>query len=196
VEVVAEKGYEATTVDDVIARAGVGADEFYRRFSDLEDCALKAYEAFIADFKWRVGTAYARQPEWRTALRAAAYATADWMTEMPKLVPFGTVEVLAMKSEMARVRREEVFIYCAGLIDEGRKAAADPDAIPPGAAMVAIGSIMQLLTHKVQKGAEIDPHGITPEMMYAVVRTYLGEAVAREEFSAPRPDPVDYEALR
>src|ERR687887_1541556 len=43
VEVVAEKGYAATTVADIIARAGVSRTTFYQQFKDKEDCFLQAY---------------------------------------------------------------------------------------------------------------------------------------------------------
>jgi AcrR family transcriptional regulator len=189
VDLSVERGYEQVRVEDVVERAGVGAEEFQRRYTGKEDCALRVFETLAAEFEWRVGTAYNRESEWRSALRAAAGAAADWMLEVPNVVRFGTVEVLAMESEMARVRREEAFAYCAGLIDRGREEAPDRDAIPEGAAAVAIGSIMHLLTHRLQRGDEVDPHAIIPELMYGVVRPYLGEEIARQELEMPRPEP-------
>jgi AcrR family transcriptional regulator len=44
VEVVAEKGYAATTVADVTGRAGVSRTTFYQQFKDKEDCFLVAYQ--------------------------------------------------------------------------------------------------------------------------------------------------------
>lgn len=41
---VAEKGYAATTVADVIARAGVSRKTFYAEFKDKENCYLAAYQ--------------------------------------------------------------------------------------------------------------------------------------------------------
>jgi AcrR family transcriptional regulator len=185
VDVAAEQGYEAATVEAVLERAGVARREFDERFAGKEDCALKTFEAFIADYEWRVGGVYAAFSDWRTGLRAAAYATADWQVEFPNVVRFGVVEVLKADSEMARVRREEVFRFGAGLIDGGRAEAVEP--VGESTAVVAIGSIMQLLTQRLQVGAEVRAHGIVPEMMYAVVRPYLGEAAAREELTMPRP---------
>src|SRR6266498_5249021 len=44
IEVVAEKGYAATTVADVIGRAGVSRTTFYEQFKDKEDCFLIAFQ--------------------------------------------------------------------------------------------------------------------------------------------------------
>jgi AcrR family transcriptional regulator len=43
VDVVAEKGYVAATVADIIAVAGVSRTTFYQQFKDKEDCFLHAY---------------------------------------------------------------------------------------------------------------------------------------------------------
>lgn len=184
---VAERGAEAS-VEEVLARSGVSGDEFSQRYASLEDCALDAYERQIAIFKRRIGTAFNAQPDWRSSLRAAAYETADWMEEDMQLISFGMTGVLGMNSELARVRREEIFAFCAQLVDRGRTEPGSKVGDDDGAAaMFAIGSIIQLLTHRLQEGGPVDPRGIVPEMMYTVVRAYLGEEVAREELSLPRP---------
>jgi hypothetical protein len=90
-----------------------------------------------------------------------------------------------MKSEIARISREEVFFFCGALIDLGR---TEPGADVPddmSAAMFAIGAIVQLLTRRLQGDSPIEPHATVPEMLYTVVRTYLGEEAAREELTPP-----------
>jgi hypothetical protein len=185
VEEVFERGRQASA-PGLIARSGVPASEFHQRHDTLEDCALDAYERFIASFKRRVGGAFNAGSDWRDSLRAAAYETADFMEESPALVGFGMTGVLEMNNELARVRREEVFVFCADLIDRGRTEPSEIEA-DEAAAMFAIGSIMQLLTFRLQSGGPIEPHAIVPEMMYAVVRAYKGEAAAQEELEMPRP---------
>jgi AcrR family transcriptional regulator len=43
--VVAEKGYEATSVADIVKRAAVSRNAFYKSFSDKQDCFATAHEA-------------------------------------------------------------------------------------------------------------------------------------------------------
>lgn len=187
VEVVTECGYEAASVAAVIERAGVTPAEFERRFADKEDCVLQVFEAFIDDFKGKAQSAYDAHQDWRTALRATAYVAAGWIAENPRATRFGTVEVLAAESEMIRVRREELFQWCAGLIDAGRTVAVAPEAIPDSTAVMAIGSIAQMLMKRVQSGRKPEPMRMVPELMYLAVRPYVGEAAAREELTAPPP---------
>src|SRR5215213_10405909 len=42
---VAEKGYNAATIDDIVRAAGVSKQTFYEHFADKLDCFLAAYEA-------------------------------------------------------------------------------------------------------------------------------------------------------
>jgi AcrR family transcriptional regulator len=187
IAVVAERGYEATTVAEIARRAGVDRADFERRFADKDACALLCFEAFVADYEWRVESAYHSQPDWRTGLRATAYEVAEWICEHPDLIRFGTVDSLEAKSEMIRVRREEVLGYGARVIDRGRAEAADPDAIPSSAGVMAVGSIVQLLTLQMQGHRNLDPFTVVREMLYLAVRPYVGEQAAREELTLPRP---------
>jgi hypothetical protein len=53
--------------------------------------------------------------------------------------------------------------------------------------MVAMGSIAQLLTHRLQKGVQLELQETVPQMLYLSVRPYHGEEAAQEELHAPRP---------
>lgn len=182
---VSERG-EAACEAGVIARAGVSAAAFAERYATIEDCAVEALERFVADFERRVGKAFNAYPGWRTSLRAAAYEAADFIDGNPELTSFGMTGVLQMKSERGRLLREEVFVFCADLIDLGRTEAGSRAPVDGSAATFAIGSIMQLLTHRLQAGVTFDPYKIVPEMMYSTVRVYLGDAAAEEELLLSR----------
>jgi AcrR family transcriptional regulator len=187
VEIVAERGYEATDVDAVLTRAGITMTEFRRRFADKEDCVQQVFEGFIEDFLTQVRGAFEAEERWPTSLRAAAYATTDWIDDHPDTARFGMVDVLAARNEMIRVRREEIFVYCAGLIDAGRALAPDPATVPESAAVMAIGAVVQIVARRMQTGEDLELGRLVPELMYGAVRPYLGEEAARAELSAPRP---------
>ncbi|MFD7614959.1 TetR/AcrR family transcriptional regulator [Streptomyces sp. NPDC059828] len=44
-----ERGYEQTTVDDIVARAGVGRRSFFRHFPSKEDAVFPDHERCLAD---------------------------------------------------------------------------------------------------------------------------------------------------
>jgi AcrR family transcriptional regulator len=174
---------EGREVESVARRAGVTRTEFGRRFASFDECLVDTYERFIASFERAVGTAFNRHDDWRAAVRAAAFAAGDWMEASPELMEFGSAGVLRTRNEMVRVRREEVAMFCAQLIDQGRESAPDPSKVPEGASLLAVGSILNLLTQKLQEGSKVDLGEMVPEMLYLVVRVYLGEEIAREELA-------------
>jgi AcrR family transcriptional regulator len=181
VDLVGERGFDETSAADVIWRSGVTSQEFFRRFADLEACALFSLEILLDLFKARLEQAYAAAPDWRQGMRAVAEEIARLTSEAPTRFRFAMVESLKAKDEMLRVRREDGFIYAEQLIDRGRLSAPDPDAVPRAAAAIIAGSVAQLLARRLQPGADRDPLEIVPQIMFLVVRPYLGYAAACEE---------------
>ncbi|HEV7687975.1 MAG TPA: helix-turn-helix domain-containing protein, partial [Acidimicrobiia bacterium] len=62
-QIVAEKGYPATTVADVVERAGVSRRTFYEQFADKEACFLAAYDVGLTVVLSRIREAVEGVPE-------------------------------------------------------------------------------------------------------------------------------------
>jgi AcrR family transcriptional regulator len=184
-ELVISRGYEATTVEDVAALAGVGRGEFDQCFASKEECAIAVFDHFQADFETKVMAAYASEETWPDNLRAAAYAIADWSTENPRGMRFGTVEMLWI-SDAAQARRLHGFETFLGMIEAGREVAPDPDQVPPHAAGRLMGSVAEILTRRIQ-GKGFDARAFVPELMALIVTPYLGEEAAARELAIPPP---------
>lgn len=94
--VVADKGYGAATVADVIALAGVSRRTFYEHFPGLEDCFLAAYEDGMRSLFGAIRSALVGVPRDDLALRIRvaidAYLAA--MASVPAAAWSFTVEVL------------------------------------------------------------------------------------------------------
>jgi AcrR family transcriptional regulator len=191
VEVIHERGYPAASLEEVLARAKVERAEFDRHFADKDEASVRVFEAYIDDFEAKLTVAYESRPAWPENLRAAAYETVRWIHRNPDAAWFGMVGALDV-SDMALVRREEVFKWCAALVDAGREVAPDPAAVPESAALLAIGAVAEVL-RRIEEGSYAA--GLiesVPQLMYAAVRPYLGEEAARAELEiSPPPDLLD-----
>jgi AcrR family transcriptional regulator len=186
ISVINECGYERASVAEFLERSGTSREEFDGHFSGKPDVTLRVMEAFIGDFKAGVKTAYESEATWPGNLRAAAYQAARWLTENPKTTHFGMV-TSADAGDMPRARREEIFRWCASLIEDGRAVAPHPDAVPLAAPLMVIGAVAETLRRQQEGSTEADTVAIVPEMMYAAVRPYLGEEAARAELEIPPP---------
>ena len=85
-ESVAEKGYAAVTVGDVVARAAVSRRTFYEQFADLEACFLEAYQAgmeLLLD-EIRVAVRAAPAAGWRDRVETSVRAYLDALAARPE----------------------------------------------------------------------------------------------------------------
>lgn len=191
IELAAEHGYEATTLEMLVERAGVTPADFYRYFDGKEDCALQLYEEYLGHFVAHVLAAAAREETWRDSMRAGGYAAARYVRDNPRLAHVGVVQMLAVGS-MAEARRAGMMDPIVDLIDAGRYELDDPDSIGRGVAEAVLGSIYELTIRDLASGlgtgkAEM----IVPQLMYVAVRPYLGHELAREELEMPPPPEGD-----
>src|SRR4051794_20660428 len=104
---VAERGYAAATIDDVVGRAGVSKKTFYDHFADKQDCFLAAYEAASEELLRRVAEAQEGDLDWRERTRAGIAAYLRWLAGDPALARVYLVEVAAA-GPVALERRERL----------------------------------------------------------------------------------------
>ena len=93
VATVAEKGYEATTVADLVKLSGVSRSAFYRHFEDKQACFLAAVEAIVKPPLRQLATAGAA-PEIDAGKRAFE-ALIGQIVEQPAASKMCVVEVYA-----------------------------------------------------------------------------------------------------
>jgi AcrR family transcriptional regulator len=191
--VIRERGYERASVEQFLERAGIDRAAFDRQFAGKADATLRIFEAVSEDFQARVGGAFASAPRWPDSLRAAAWEMARWIRDNPEAIWFGMVGVLEA-GEMALVRRDELFEWCAELVDAGRHLAPNPDAVARSAPLLAVGAIVEMLRREQERSFAGAIGAMVPQLMYAAVRPYLGEAAAQAELAiAPPPDLIEAE---
>src|SRR3954447_16062528 len=77
---VAEKGYAAATIDDIVRGAGVSKKTFYEHFDDKLGCFLAAYEAASDELYEHVRAAQeGGDGEWLERTRAGVHAYLRWL---------------------------------------------------------------------------------------------------------------------
>jgi AcrR family transcriptional regulator len=119
---VAERGYAAATIDDVVRRAGVSKKTFYDHFADKQDCFLAAYEAASEQLLARVAEAHASvEDDWEERTRVGIRAYLRWLAADPALARVYLIEVAAAGPE-ALERRERLRDRYAEMIRERRGA--------------------------------------------------------------------------
>src|SRR3954464_7556371 len=116
-QVVAGKGYGATSVADVIATAGVSRKTFYEHFRDKLDCFLAAYDLGVEVLLATVRAAGAGENDPLAVTRARTRAYLRTLSKEPASARTFLVDVAAAGPE-ALERRRAVHRQFAGLARE------------------------------------------------------------------------------
>jgi AcrR family transcriptional regulator len=176
---VAELGYRAASVQDVLDRAGVSRPTFYEFFGNKEECFIAAFEEGGKRLRNRVETA-AREggEDWRDRLRAGLAELLQFLADEPD-----AARVLIVEARVAGPaplhRRDQLLDYFAAWIDsEAREGVGDaPSSI---AAAGIVGGIETLLYSRINRG-ETELQGLLPSLMYFAVLPYAGRRTAAAE---------------
>ena len=177
-EVVAEHGYQAARVTDVISAAGVSRKTFYEHFSDKEECFLAAFDANLADLMGTTAAGFDSSEDWVGRVRAGLTAFLDGLASRPAAARMCMVEVLAAGPK-ALARRESAIRGFTYFLDAGRSGA--PRGIPPFTAIAVIGGVNEVLYAQILKGAAADLPKLLPDLMYWVTLPFIGHERADAE---------------
>jgi AcrR family transcriptional regulator len=174
---VAERGYAAATIDDVVRGAGVSKKTFYEHFADKEDCFLAAYQTASEELLHRVSEAHAAHEDWLARTRAGIVAYLRWLAADPALARVFLIEVAAA-GPRALECRELMRDRYAELIRE-RHAGAATDARPPieifPAVVAAVDDVV--VRHIRDQGAQDLPE-LEPLLLYLQVALLAGPQAA------------------
>src|SRR4051812_25549014 len=125
---VAEKGYAAATIDDIVRGAGVSKKTFYEHFEDKLACFLAAYEAASDELYEHVSVAQDSADDWVDRARAGIHAYLRWLAAEPALARVFLIEVAAAGPE-ALARRERLRGRYAERMHELQLETSVPDEI-------------------------------------------------------------------
>ncbi|HVY95952.1 MAG TPA: TetR/AcrR family transcriptional regulator [Solirubrobacterales bacterium] len=182
IRVAAAKGYEATTVADVVEVATVPRATFDQLFSDKEACFLEAYDAVIDVLVAHVSAAFEStvgQP-WPDRVAAALRALVDLLSAEADIARMAMVEVTAV-GEDARIRYRAALGRFTYFLEEGRTASPQGDELPADTAGFAIGGATSMIFDEVRAGRGPELRRILPDLVFAVLMPYLGPEAAEDE---------------
>ncbi|HEU5253304.1 MAG TPA: TetR/AcrR family transcriptional regulator [Solirubrobacterales bacterium] len=184
VRVTVSKGYEATTVADILGEAGVGRESFYEIFDDKLDCMLAAHEVLIEDLEEQVRVAYATAGPWPGRMREALATTLRWFAADPEVARFTFVELSTVGPAFRSIFQAD-YARFTELLDEGLNE-EDPSPALTQATKLAVGAILARIYEEVVLGRAEDLPHLLPDLTYNLLVPFVGEEAARAEQEAAR----------
>jgi AcrR family transcriptional regulator len=180
--VAAAKGYEATTVTDVIEVAGVSRETFDQMFSDKSACFLEAYDAVFDVLDAHVTSAYeaAAGEPWPERVAAVLTALVELLSVEADIARMAMVEVTAAGDEV-RARYRAALARFTPFLEEGREYSKQSEELPADTARFAVGGATSMIFDEIRAGRGPELKRILPDLVFAVLMPYLGPEEAEDE---------------
>ena len=155
---VAEKGYSAATIADVVRHAGVSKRTFYEQFEDKNACFLESYRMASRLVLDAIEAAAHPALPWDARIDAATRAYFESLDSAPELTQTFLLEISAAGPEALSARREvhrEFATLLRKLVATERKANAAIRPLSPMMAAAIVGGINELVLVALEEHAPL-----------------------------------------
>jgi AcrR family transcriptional regulator len=186
-QVVAEKGYAATTVADVIGRAKVSRKTFYEQFRDKEACFLAAYDVGLAVVLGRIRDAVETGSPgsgWRERARAGVEAFLALLTSEPAFARALQLEILTA-GPAALERRAGMLMMFSGVWrnvhDQARAEEPSLPALPDEVFTILTAGLEELIRDCIRRRGTAALPELAEPILRTVVAIFGGSTAARHQ---------------
>lgn len=188
IEVLAEHGYTALTVDQVIEGAGVSRATFYEQFADKHECVLAAHEVALERLCEAIlATCEPPEHDWPERVAAGVGAALGFAAASPgeallviETYPAASDPVLANHGLTTHQRLAE-------MLRPAGEGAPDATSQPDTTERAVIGATMSVVAARLLNDEAGRLPGLQSELVQLILTPYLGLAEARRVALAAPP---------
>ena len=163
IEQIAESGYRATRVADVIARAGVSRKTFYEHFANKQECLLVTFDLVTDEGMRRVEHAYREAHGWPGRVEAAIRALFEAAIENPGALRLSLLEIAAV-GPAGIERRERSIERYERFIRDALELAPGEGTVAEMALKAVIGGLNRVLYRRVLLGEDAELLALVPDL--------------------------------
>lgn len=182
-QVFAKRGFQDSTVDNIVATAGIGVGSFYAHFEGKDDCLAQVCEEIGAEVHAEIDVALGDDGDWAARLCDGLLAVLRYGARRPMAARVALLE--AQTGGPAALHRYSAMIEeISGFLREGR-AVAKLDPAPPVSFDEANAcGLVWLLQSRLVRGEISDVDGLFAEMAAVALEPYLGPNDTKREIKA------------
>lgn len=176
---VSAKGYEHTTVADIVAAAGVSRDVFYDHMGSKRDALEQAtklfFERCVATF---AGAFFTVSAPWNERVWVAGTALGDYLRAAAELARVALIDAYAPDAEAAR-QTDELLLGITTFI-EGCAGASPDGPVPPLAVRAVLAALTEAILQLLAADRVDDLPGLLPFSTYMIVVPFVGAGAAND----------------
>ncbi|HEV7769794.1 MAG TPA: TetR/AcrR family transcriptional regulator [Solirubrobacterales bacterium] len=168
VATVAEKGYEATTVADLVKLSGVSRSAFYRHFEDRQACFLAAIEAIVEPALKRL-TGEETAPAGPEQAQRAFALLIELIVRQPAAAKMCVVEIYAAGPEGAALV-DRMMDSATELAQRLLEQVPERRGLPPDLVRAIVGGIQKVIHKRLYRGQEEELPDLVPQLWEWIFR--------------------------
>jgi AcrR family transcriptional regulator len=192
VEVVAQRGYEATRVKDLLDASGVPRNAFYKVFSNKDECFLAAVDQLVELAGPAVLDVYDKTPgSWEQRTRAMLDALAAMVAAHPTAARVAWIEAYAAGDEGVR-RVDRIDARTERIVRGALAESPERAGLPPEVVRALVGGVRKMIHTRLREGREGELRGEMPELFDWMLRYRTPSQRLRRPRRPPRglvPEP-------
>jgi AcrR family transcriptional regulator len=165
VRVVGRKGYDPTSVADVIEEAGTSRTTFYERLVD------QVFDTIVAECDG--------ERPWVSRVRKGLETLIQIFALEPELARTAVVEVAAAGADARKLHWDAVNRF-KGYLEAGRELEPGKE-LPEQISVMAVGAVSGLIFDELVAGRAEQLPELMPDLLFAMLVPYLGPGAAADE---------------
>jgi AcrR family transcriptional regulator len=176
-ELVAERGYQKTTIELIAKTARVALSTFYEQFSSKEECFLAAFDETMDAAAEVFAELLDPEQDWADQIAAGLEIALEMIVSEPARAKLCIVEAQAAGGESMR-RYQGMLERLAPKLREGRVHNPRASRLPDGLEVAIVGGLVWLVHQRLLTGRDDEIKGLLPEMLQVTLTPYVGEVEA------------------
>jgi len=191
-EVFADRGYTATTVEDLVAAAEIGVGSFYSLCSGKEECLLALYDEAIEQARQVIEEALSAAGEtaWAEQVCIGLREILGLVAERPLDARIAIVEIQTAGAD-AFQRYGETLDAVAIFLALGREVAGAAKPLPQSLEQTTVSGVAWLLHRYLSLDKAQSAPDLFEDLAALILEPYLGEDEARRAIARLSPAPAD-----
>jgi AcrR family transcriptional regulator len=174
-----ERGYEALSVADALARARVSKADFEAEFADSDACLLAAYERLTERLERKTAEGCALGGEWPARVRRGLEALLEELAAAPAMAQL-LIRGFPIGPEARR--HYQSFVEGFGpLLRAGREFAESGAELPREVEMLALGAAEAIVFEEIEAGRAAQLPDLAPAILFSILVPFLGPETASAE---------------
>jgi AcrR family transcriptional regulator len=177
--VVAERGYRAATITDIVKAASVSSRAFYENFSSKEECFLAAFDAVVDHLRELLAAAARPCPSWPDSVIAVLRAAVAFFAAEPELARLCLIEPITASPSIA-TRFRAAVLSCIPYLQPGRAERPEGAALPDSTEDLLLGGLIVLIARSLLAGEADSLPARLPDLIDFALSPYLGSERAKQ----------------